>query len=404
MSDQNQPAYSPDKASKSYMMSALILAALIAAAGFVQFTIVNKEKVLVQAAAGAQQEYAGIERIAMLTAQYQVTHDDILLNLLKQTATDTMQLHNSLAPVVLAAMARGTLTDQENMKAGSIDTKVKDLINKAFSFGGGPDSPDGRADADAIASAARQEVADAWEAQVSSYIAGAQKEIDLFSKIGFGLCGAALLMVFYQLSALFAPAMAQVKAMRDHVEHMGSTDMLTGFYNRAMLFKVVSTLISGARRHKHPLTALAVDIDEFKALNDKYGRAAGDAAIKKVGLALSEVLRTSDVMGRVGGAEFGVFLPSTDEYRASFVAEKLRAAIENLQFNVKDNVVLLRVSIGVGQLQDTHKSTDDVLRAAEYALKTAKDGGRNRVATFSGAAVATTSPGAPPPVAADNAG
>ena len=219
-------------------------------------------------------------------------------------------------------------------------------------------------------------------------------------KAGFGLCAAMVVVVLYQLSALFAPAIAHIRQQREHLEHMGSTDMLTGFYNRAMLFKVVSTLISGARRHKHPLTALAVDIDEIKVINDKHGRAAGDTAIKKVAGALGEVLRTSDVMGRVGGGEFAVFLPSTDEYRASFAAEKLRAAIEALPFNVKDAVVLLRVSIGVAEMQPHHKTTDDVLRAAESALKFAKDSGRNRVGTLSGMASGVPAPAPAAPAAA----
>ena len=401
MSDKgNSPAYSTENTSRSYMRAVILFAVLIVAAGFLQFTAAKQQKALVQATLMAQQEYAMIERVAMLTAQYQVTKDDGLLPLLKQTATDTMQLHETLAPVILAAMSRGTLTDQANMLAGSLDKKVHDLMDKAFSFAGNPDSADGKTDAEAIATMARQDVPDAWEAAVNAYITAQQGPIDLMSKGVFGLCGAMLLILFYQLSALFSPAMTYINAQRDHLEHMGSTDLLTGFYNRAMLFKVVSTLISGARRHKHPLTALAVDIDDFKAINDKFGRAAGDNAIKKVGLALSEVLRTSDVMGRVGGEEFAVFLPSTDEYRASFVAEKLRAAIENMQFNVKDAVVLLRVSIGVAQLQDNHKTTDDVLRAAEAALRTAKDGGRNRVATASGAPAATA---APPPAPASAA-
>ena len=401
MSEQgNTPGYSPDKASRSYMMSALLFAALIVAAGFLQFTIVNKQKALVATASAAEQEYAQIQRVAMLLAQHQVTHEEGLLPTLKETATAAMSLHEQIAPVVLSGLSHGTLTDQASMQAGTLDKKIHELVDKAFSYAGGGDTPDSHADADVVATLARQDIPDLWDAAVNTYVSSAQKDIDLMSKIGLGLCGAMLLVLFYELSALFAPAMAHIKSQRDHLEHMGSTDMLTGFYNRAMLFKVVATLISGARRHKHPLTVLAVDIDNFKEVNDKYGRAAGDAAIKKVGIALSEVLRTSDVMGRVAGQEFGIFLPSTDEYRASFVAEKLRAAIENMPFNVKDAVVLLRVSVGVAELQQNHKTTDDLLRAAEVALRAAKDGGRNRVATASGAPAAKASPGAPAPAPA----
>jgi diguanylate cyclase (GGDEF)-like protein len=397
MSTPDNSAYNPDTASRSYMMSALLLAALIAASGFIQFTVSNKEKALAQVMAASEHQLAMTQRVAMLAAQYGESRDENLMGPLKEAATTTLSNHQALAPVILSSMARGTLTDPENTRAHALDTKIRDLVDKAFSYAGQPAGEEARINAEAISSMARQEIPDQWGAAVTAYVSAEQKRIDTLVKAGLGFCAAALLIALYQLAALFAPAMQHIRSQREHLEHMGSTDMLTGFYNRAMLFKVVSTLISGARRHKHPLTALAVDIDEFKAINDKFGRAAGDAAIKKVAAALGEVLRTSDVMGRVGGGEFAVFLPSTDEYRASFAAEKLRAAIEALPFNVKDAVVLLRVSIGVAEMQPNHKTTDDVLRAAEAALKFAKDSGRNRVGTVS--AMASGSP-APPPAAA----
>ncbi len=395
MSDQATSGFSHEKASRSYMISALILAALIAAAGFIHFTLAAKEKTLSTTAAAAQHEFAMTQRVALLTAEFQVTHDEALISTLKEAATTALAEHEEVSPYVLSALSHG-LADQAGMEAGTADKKVRGLVNLAFAFAGNPDGAEAKEDAQGVADFALKDVADSWQSAVNGYIAQAQKEIDLLSKIGLGLYAAMLALVFYQMTSLVAPAMAHIKAQRDHLEHMGSTDMLTGFYNRAMLFKVVSTLISGAKRHKQPLAVLAVDIDDFKMINDKYGRAAGDAAIKKVGLALNEVLRTSDVMGRVGGQEFGVFLPSTDEYRATFVAEKLRAAIENLQFSIKDAVVLLRVSIGVADLQPNHKSTDDMLRAAEAALQIAKDAGRNKVATAAGLASPAAAPASPP--------
>ncbi|TAL34403.1 MAG: GGDEF domain-containing protein [Alphaproteobacteria bacterium] len=392
MSTSDNSSYNPDAASRSYMMSAMLLAALIAAAGFIQFTVSSKEKALAQISAAAEHQLAMTQRVAMLAAQYEATHDENLLPMLKADATTTLSNHETLAPIILSSMARGMMTDPENTRAHALNTKIRDLVTKAFSYAGGASVEDARAYAEAISSMARQEIPDQWGAAVSAYVTAEQKNIDLLVKAGLGLCAAALLIAIYQLTALFAPAVQHIRSQREHLEHMGSTDMLTGFYNRAMLFKVVSTLISGARRHKHPLTALAVDIDEFKVINDKFGRAAGDTAIKKVAAALGEVLRTSDVMGRVGGAEFAVFLPSTDEYRASFAAEKLRAAIEALPFNVKDAVVLLRVSIGVAEMQPHHKTTDDVLRAAEAALRYAKDSGRNRVGLLSAMASGTPAP------------
>lgn len=218
---------------------------------------------------------------------------------------------------------------------------------------------------------------------MGALVAAAKKDIELLNNILFGVYAAMLVLLICAERMLFQPALARVRELKKNLEHMSTTDLLTGQYTRASLFKVANMLINGAKRHKHPLAVLAVDIDDFKAINDKRGRIVGDAAIKTVALALAEALRTSDALGRVGGEEFAVFLPNTDEYRANYVAEKLRKTIEELNFGVGGVPVFLRVSIGIAEINhDVHKTPDDMLRAAEVALQHAKATGRNRVVAF----------------------
>lgn len=218
-------------------------------------------------------------------------------------------------------------------------------------------------------------------ADIAAELAVGQKKIDTFVTVSVNIYALILGVLLCESFLVVGPALGYIARQREYVEKMGATDMLTGAYNRAALFKVAVMLISSAKRHRQELTALAIDIDELARINERHGRAAGDAAIRTVAKTLAEVLRNSDVMGRVGGGEFGVFLPATGEYHAGYVAEKLRAAVEDVPFSVKDSVILLRVSIGMAGMQERHRNPDDMLRAAETVLRQAKSDGRNRVAS-----------------------
>ena len=128
---------------------------------------------------------------------------------------------------------------------------------------------------------------------------------------------------------------------------------------------------------------LVVDVDEFEKLNDKYGRAVGDAVLSRLAEELATCLRNSDVLGRFGGDEFAILLPATDEYRATYVAEKLRAAAEAMAYTQDEQQIMLTVSVGLAEIQQHHTTPDDMLRAAQSALQKAKKDGRNRCVAFS---------------------
>lgn len=221
------------------------------------------------------------------------------------------------------------------------------------------------------------------EEDMAAVIAVGRNEIQLLIYLSVGIYAAIIGLLGYATLFLFFPAIAHIRKQRKQLEHMTSSDLLTGLYNRAALFKVASMLINGAKRHKYEVSVLAIDIDELKKINDAKGRAAGDAALREVASALGETLRNSDAIGRVGGNEFAIFLPSTNEYQAMLVAEKLRKAVEDVVFGDGYRTLLLRISIGVAEMQQTHKTPDDILRAAEAALRQAKKTGRNKVVPYS---------------------
>src|SRR6185369_67413 len=131
------------------------------------------------------------------------------------------------------------------------------------------------------------------------------------------------------------------------------------------------------QRYQRPLSILAIDIDHFKSVNDRYGHAAGDEAIVSVADACQQGRRTSDVVGRFGGEEFVMLLPETDRAQAMIVAERLREAVAAHVLHVHKVQFKLTISIGVAQATLSMSGIDALLRAADQALYQAKAEGRN---------------------------
>ena len=164
---------------------------------------------------------------------------------------------------------------------------------------------------------------------------------------------------------------------------LATTDPLTGIKNRRSFFDSAEPMIPYIRREKQSLAILAIDVDKFKSINDTYGHATGDDALVLITKTISNILRKSDIFGRLGGEEFAVLLPNTSFEGAKMVAEKMRKAIESLEFHSKqDDIVDLRISIGVAMLEEDDNSLDDILQKADEMLYKAKTTGRNKVVCY----------------------
>ena len=127
------------------------------------------------------------------------------------------------------------------------------------------------------------------------------------------------------------------------------------------------------------------DLDHFKAVNDKYGHLGGDAVLRTVGDSLQTMLRATDVAGRYGGEELFVLMPQSDLESATVMAERWRAEIEATRFDLPDSQeATVTVSIGAAEYEASFTTPDDLIAAADQALYTAKQNGRNRVECFHG--------------------
>jgi diguanylate cyclase (GGDEF)-like protein len=178
-----------------------------------------------------------------------------------------------------------------------------------------------------------------------------------------------------------------VQALRNRVNELvhrlsdaARTDPLTGLRNRRAFEETIGAEVERARRGQRPLSVLVGDLDHFKAVNDRFGHPAGDAALIRVGQLLTSVRREIDPVARTGGEEFALILPDTAEQDAYLVSERLRSAVEKA-FN--DESVPLTMSFGLASFPDHGATAEALLAAADQALYAAKELGRNRTVVFS---------------------
>lgn len=165
-------------------------------------------------------------------------------------------------------------------------------------------------------------------------------------------------------------------------------DPLTDIFNRRgflemteRLFHFVSynsTTIERRTGLQIPFSIIFLDVDHFKQINDTYGHGAGDEALKTVAATLHSNIRSGDILGRMGGEEFAVALVAASSHSGGMIAEKLRHAIEAVQFIWEGKHVPLTASFGVAEYQG-EASLLEVIDKADKAMYRAKEAGRNRV-------------------------
>jgi diguanylate cyclase (GGDEF)-like protein len=163
-------------------------------------------------------------------------------------------------------------------------------------------------------------------------------------------------------------------------QHLAITDSLTQLHNRRHLYTLGKLEFKRAQRHATPLSLLMIDIDHFKKINDSYSHATGDQVLVDFAQELRKKTRDIDIIGRYGGEEFVVILPSTPQKDAAELAERLRHQIEEkITPATADEKMMITVSIGVASLDEEIHSLESLLDTADTALYEAKRSGRNRV-------------------------
>jgi len=169
----------------------------------------------------------------------------------------------------------------------------------------------------------------------------------------------------------------ELRARNAELDRIARTDALTDLPNRRHVEERLRQQASAARRHHFPISVLMLDIDHFKAVNDAFGHAGGDAVLREFAVRVPPLLRTEDVIARWGGEEFLVVLPFTDVEGAALIGERIRAAAADRSFAVPGGLVPVTVSVGCAT--GTGEEPEALLRHADAALYEAKQSGRNLV-------------------------
>lgn len=173
------------------------------------------------------------------------------------------------------------------------------------------------------------------------------------------------------------PELDQLRRRIAELEKVSATDYLTGTWNRAHLVRVVASEMARSVRFRQPLSALLIDIDHFKNVNDTHGHQAGDAVLRELVGIVQHKIRSADLLFRWGGEEFVVLAVSTGYRDAEVLAEHLRARVEHHDFSANGR---LTVSIGVAE-RSGDETADQWFHRLDDALFAAKNGGRNRIVT-----------------------
>jgi len=214
----------------------------------------------------------------------------------------------------------------------------------------------------------RDDVVEGLNAGADDYVTKPFRQDELLARMGVG---ARILELETRLSESL-----------EREEALATRDSLTGLPNRRALYDRARAELNRAEREKRSVGVIMLDIDHFKLINDRFGHAAGDEALRRVAEVLQKSKRDYDYTGRWGGDEFLTILPGTSMLQAGLVAERIRASIDMVRLEVGGaDIVELRSSLGVACASPATSpiGIDDLLNQADGALYRAKADGRNRV-------------------------
>jgi diguanylate cyclase (GGDEF)-like protein len=160
--------------------------------------------------------------------------------------------------------------------------------------------------------------------------------------------------------------------LREDLEIQASTDPLTGLLNRRAIEVAAGQQILACNRSGSHISAIILDLDDFKHINDTYGHHCGDETLITVANRLQRVLRGSDLLARVGGDEFAILLPDTSHQDATQLATKLQTSVHEATFTYGQITTPVTISCGVAQLQPPHSTWEQLVMSCDQALYEAK--------------------------------
>jgi diguanylate cyclase (GGDEF)-like protein len=169
------------------------------------------------------------------------------------------------------------------------------------------------------------------------------------------------------------------KLLQGQLIQQAFTDVLTGVSNRRHFIELANQELVRTIRYKHELAIAVIDLDRFKQINDTYGHALGDKALRAFAIICLKHIRSIDIFARLGGDEFVLLFPETGAEQAYQVVERMRMVMTELSIDLDGPSTSLTISAGISTLASTFDSLDMLMNRADRALYRAKEAGRNRV-------------------------
>jgi diguanylate cyclase (GGDEF)-like protein len=198
---------------------------------------------------------------------------------------------------------------------------------------------------------------------------------------GQALVAAILVGLLLLAAALIVPLVRGLRQQHERTEEEAITDELTGLSNHRRFRQILSKEVERAKRFDRPLSVVMLDLDDFKAINDTYGHLQGDRVLREVGEILRSESREVDEPARYGGEEFAIALPETRIDGALEVGERIRRRLEAVRLPIDDRgEIAIRASVGIAGSPDQPPDVVSLIKAADQALYTAKQQGKNRTA------------------------
>ena len=171
----------------------------------------------------------------------------------------------------------------------------------------------------------------------------------------------------------------ELASANERLATIAATDSLTQCFNRRQFFELSNAEFSKARRHLRPLAVIMLDADKFKAINDNFGHAMGDEALKAIAEVCKASIRESDILARLGGEEFAICCPESTCDGAARIAERIRTAIEQRTISLDGKSTQFTLSLGVTEFTGAETTFDQLVNRADRLLYQAKENNRNCV-------------------------
>lgn len=227
-----------------------------------------------------------------------------------------------------------------------------------------------------------EKIVEAFEAGVDDYVTKPVNIRALNARMRAALHYVELLEAWEYDRAQLKQFAADLAISNRRLEHTAMTDLLTELPNRRAGLEALTKNWSASKRTGQSMTAMMIDVDFFKSINDQYGHAVGDQVLQQIANAIKSSARKDDNICRMGGEEFLLLCHNTDTKSALMTAERLRKMVKSLKININNAKIQTSVSIGIANRETGMVNADDLLLGADKALYAAKNAGRDRIYLF----------------------